>query len=181
MLLILRKYSIITQPQAAILFEFVERNRFYCFAIGGLAAYYLKYNHPYISIVKKTAVQLIAIIILLIFLSPFTKGIFWGVIMHESVAVASAVIIIGCTARLRGYSILGSRPLRYLGKISYGVYCYHSIATVLVFKIFSISVAENTAWQILLYTAAMGTTIIMASISYYLLEKPFLALKQKYY
>lgn len=66
-----------------------------------------------------------------------------------------------------------SKPLLYLGKISYGLYVYHTLCFDLYFQYFHFS---DTVINILVtFTAA----IIMASLSYYLLELPFLKLKNK--
>lgn len=67
-------------------------------------------------------------------------------------------------------TVLGSAPARYLGNISYGIFCYHLIALGLVehfldFKIFSGGFA-------LLFWPTLAASIAMASASYYLLERP---------
>ena len=66
------------------------------------------------------------------------------------------------------------KPLNYLGKISYGLYCYHGIViTVLTFAGW-----QTKYWWIVLLNLVL--TILLASISYELYEKRFLKLKEKF-
>lgn len=68
-------------------------------------------------------------------------------------------------------------PLRYLGKISYGLYVYH-YATLWFTKIgMSVSQSAAVRWQAV--WVALGATIVIASASYYLFEKPLMDLKDK--
>jgi peptidoglycan/LPS O-acetylase OafA/YrhL len=69
--------------------------------------------------------------------------------------------------------ILQLRLLKYLGKISYGMYVWH----VLVITLVSFYFDGNVSVQFLMVTLG---TILFASVSYFLLEKPFLKLKAKF-
>jgi peptidoglycan/LPS O-acetylase OafA/YrhL len=67
-------------------------------------------------------------------------------------------------------TVLGSAPARFLGNISYGIFCYHLIALGLVerfldFRIFSGGFAK-------LFWPTLLASIALASASYYLLERP---------
>jgi len=66
---------------------------------------------------------------------------------------------------------LASRPSRYIGMISYGMYVYHPLA----FSITKRWLANGSAP--VLFIAGFALTLIMASLSYYLLETWFLKLK----
>ena len=66
-------------------------------------------------------------------------------------------------------------PLRYLGRISYSLYLYHSVVIVLVNHYLP---DLRWRWQ-LLY--ASGASILMASASYALVAKPFLRLKERFH
>lgn len=70
------------------------------------------------------------------------------------------------------------RPLRYLGKISYGLYVYHLLCIRLAERI-----VQNKSG--LLHTAtliglSLAITIGISSASYAVLERPFLKLKNKF-
>jgi peptidoglycan/LPS O-acetylase OafA/YrhL len=66
-----------------------------------------------------------------------------------------------------------------MGKISYGLYVYHYgiIAIMLaLFKTYQIDYSLRSAQFSI---ASMGATLIIASLSFYLLEKPIINLKDK--
>lgn len=91
------------------------------------------------------------------------------------------VVAVSCTAIM--LSVLGvqlrmPRSLLYLGKISYGLYVYHALGNVLSNKL----VPVHTAFvQLALRPiAALAITMVLAVISYAVLETPFLKLKRRF-
>jgi len=80
------------------------------------------------------------------------------------------------------YCVLGmrmeSRWLRYLGKISYGLYVYHFAAIMFVDRVFDVQL--GIAHLLLRPLLALGLTILAAVLSYTYLESPFLKLKRRY-
>jgi len=73
--------------------------------------------------------------------------------------------------------ILNSAPLRYLGKISYGLYVYHTAVIWFILK-FNILFEVGTLG---IYLFALAITTIIASLSFYLFEKPISDLKDKFF
>ena len=71
---------------------------------------------------------------------------------------------------------LDSKPAIYLGRISYPLYLYHMLATHLATRIAAHIPGQNTGFFVII---AVLTAIAIASCSYYIVEKPFLALKAK--
>jgi peptidoglycan/LPS O-acetylase OafA/YrhL len=70
------------------------------------------------------------------------------------------------------------RSLLYLGKISYGLYVYHALGNVLSNRLIPI---HNSFIQLALRpVAAFAFTLVLAAISYALLETPFLKLKKRF-
>jgi peptidoglycan/LPS O-acetylase OafA/YrhL len=69
--------------------------------------------------------------------------------------------------------------LRYLGKISYGMYVYHYAVLWFVKIGMSVSQSATARWQAT--WVALGITIAISSISYYLIEKPVLNLKERWF
>jgi len=69
---------------------------------------------------------------------------------------------------------------KYLGKISYGLYMYHWIVLLLIFKIDLPSGMNPILQNIVLYSAVLGLTVIISSISFFKYENWFLKLKQRY-
>ena len=90
-----------------------------------------------------------------------------------AVAVASAA---------NGSEWLSSRTLRFIGKISYGMYVWHLV--VMRFILTQVSVPDTTsprAWWIFYGVMALGTvcgTIVVVLISWHVIEQPFLRLKR---
>lgn len=63
------------------------------------------------------------------------------------------------------------RPVRYVGRISYSVYLYHMLATPPAHKLLA-------GWPaVVRLSGGVGAAVFMASLSYYLIERPFLKLK----
>lgn len=77
-----------------------------------------------------------------------------------------------------GGQLLGWAPLRYLGKISYGMYIYHVFMLILVPAVlhkFGFPMPKSALPHFLLLSAA---TVVVASISWHVVEKPLNDLKR---
>jgi len=70
--------------------------------------------------------------------------------------------------------ILDSRPLRYIGKISYAIYLFHPFVPKMLH---SFKYPENINLRFLLYSIV---TIILASASWYLFESRILKFKERF-
>ena len=91
-------------------------------------------------------------------------------------------VLIYCVARANFLAaILESAPLRYLGKISYGLYVYHygiiAVCIALVRK-YDLGYSLRSPQMFLM---AFGSSLLMASLSFHLLEKPIIDLKDKFF
>jgi len=89
-------------------------------------------------------------------------------------------VIIYCVART-GFltTFLESTPMRYLGKISYGLYVYHYGIIAIFVALFHKYDLPYSLRSPQMFVAALGTTLIVATLSFYLLEKPIINLKDK--
>jgi len=75
--------------------------------------------------------------------------------------------------------IFGKRnPLLYLGKVSYGIYMYGNILVPIIIK--KVMVANGIYNMYFYFALVFALSIIIPVISYELLEKPFLKLKQRF-
>lgn len=89
-------------------------------------------------------------------------------------------VLIFCVVRERLFvRFLELPPLRFLGKISYGMYVYHY--AILWFTKIGMSVSQSAAVRWQATWLALGITIVVSTISYYLLEKPLMDLKDRYF
>jgi len=89
-------------------------------------------------------------------------------------------VLIYCVARTNFLTgILESAPLRYLGKISYGLYVYHYgiiAITVALFRKYGIEYSLRSPQM---FVVAFSATLLIATLSFYLLERPIINLKDK--
>ncbi len=92
--------------------------------------------------------------------------LFWPIMM---------MIVTGRLPR-RVEATLSSRPLRYLGTISYGVYVYHFAMLPVWPRILGLLGIDSTGY--LAFIAEVAITIMIASVSWYAIEKPILRLKR---
>jgi peptidoglycan/LPS O-acetylase OafA/YrhL len=70
------------------------------------------------------------------------------------------------------------KPLMYLGKASYGIYMYGNILVTVIIKKVLIDSQINNIY--LYYFLIISLSLLIPVISYELLEKPFLKLKQRF-
>jgi peptidoglycan/LPS O-acetylase OafA/YrhL len=76
--------------------------------------------------------------------------------------------------------VLESKPMRYLGKISYGLYIYHYAVIWFVARIREFGLQESIAKPLTLVLSAI-ITFVLAALSYKYLEKPILDLKDRHF
>lgn len=91
------------------------------------------------------------------------------------------VVALSCSAivlSVLGISLQFPKSLIYLGKISYGLYVYHQLGNYLSGIV--IPVHKAFSQLALRPIAAMAFTILLAVVSYNLLETPFLKLKNRF-
>jgi peptidoglycan/LPS O-acetylase OafA/YrhL len=89
-------------------------------------------------------------------------------------------VLIYCVARTNFLTgVLESAPLRYLGKISYGLYVYHYGIIAILVALFRKYDLDYSLRSPQMFVASFGVTLLIATISFYLLEKPIINLKDK--
>lgn len=76
------------------------------------------------------------------------------------------------------FNSLVFRPLRYLGKVSYGIYMYGNILVLVVIKKLMMDHGINNIY--LYFSIIIIASLVIPVISYEILEKPFLKLKQRF-
>ncbi|MBV6451451.1 MAG: hypothetical protein MHPDNHAH_02189 [Anaerolineales bacterium] len=95
----------------------------------------------------------------------------------EFYSIWFGIIILNFAANKNNFISLEQKPIRYLGKISYGLYMYHPIAIVLAL--------HTTGWlgapaDVFLYPLTLALTILLAGLSYKHFESYFLNFKSNY-
>ena len=104
--------------------------------------------------------------------SPNTLYIFGMTLMSALVAVMLIQLVF--LASLRGWRWLDHRVLRFFGRISYSLYLYHIVVIATVAYLFP-HLRERWAYP-LMYAGSAAA----AYVSYVLIEKPFLRLKDRF-
>jgi peptidoglycan/LPS O-acetylase OafA/YrhL len=97
--------------------------------------------------------------------------------LYPLVDTACVLLVMGSLGSPRIGFFLSTRLLRYLGKISFGIYVYHIIVLHYV-KLLAESYGVTDRWIIV--ASALTATCVIASTSYELFEKHFLKLKRRY-
>jgi peptidoglycan/LPS O-acetylase OafA/YrhL len=96
--------------------------------------------------------------------------------------IAYGLIALGCAAILQGFCLIGPSRLPqwavYLGKISYGLYVFHTLA--IEFAMACIHPGHRLIYLAASALSAFLLTVAAAVVSYQFLESPFLRLKWRF-
>jgi peptidoglycan/LPS O-acetylase OafA/YrhL len=100
---------------------------------------------------------------------------------HGLYGAAAAFLMLPCVFGDRPdgvlAGVLGSRSLRFLGEVSYGIYLWHLGVIVTVFRLLGLPFFGAGFWPVLLPTLVV--TVPIATASYWLLERPALSLGRR--
>jgi peptidoglycan/LPS O-acetylase OafA/YrhL len=92
----------------------------------------------------------------------------------------SCAFAVGCMLRTDSATlkVVSWKPLVYLGRISYGLYVYHQTVIGLAARLVQRLGLPESIW----YIAPLDLvgTIVVASLSFRLIERPFLSLKERF-
>jgi peptidoglycan/LPS O-acetylase OafA/YrhL len=176
---------IITSPQSEM-GRFLMPGSFDSFCIGGLLAYGKLYQKNwYIFLLNNTGkliLFLLGLYVLFVFVEKQDIGYWWyNGFYYTLISLVFGVTIAACSQEVKNKliaPILNFRGFIFLGKISYGIYLFHNFLPYIygihlpgVFKIFDMYAAELLRFLIL---------IAIATLSWYLYERPILKLKNKF-
>lgn len=158
--------------------DLVVATRMECMGIGGLGAWLLFSQSPFLKYLNRRWEMLLIFLVFVVLYKAsalmelhhiILSMIFLGIIMH-------AVVLEKSVVRLE-------TPLfRYLGKLSYGIYMFHTIFITLAYKIFYESIAENSSVirNGLLYVFSFAFAIGFSALSYKYFESWFLNRKTRF-
>lgn len=155
------------------------------FLMTGALLAYLSYNrHRILSLLAKSSYLLFSAI-LLICLSLIANNFFWLLIFKLYLSFFSFMLInyVFQNTLLQKVRLLQSDFLQFIGRISYGVYLYHTIGLYLITLFFTkvfgmdIQLLFNFSNSYVLFFLTLISSIMVAVISWIILEKPLLKLK----
>ena len=110
------------------------------------------------------------------YVASWGEGAPWvGTLVGFPVVAASCGLMVFACIGLR----VRVRSLEYLGKISYGLYVYHYLCIMIAEKVLQANGVDHL-YMLLREIMAFGLTVLMAAVSYAVLEKPFLNLKRRF-
>lgn len=165
----------------------VNITRYDCLFIGAIAALLYK-GHSikigrlqinYYSFANYTA-QVITYTLLIL---TILANLFYKLpIIHQWYSFLFMSMILSMATYEKSIVRIDNRILNYLGKISYSIYLLHMfvIAVLYKFVISNLPDIDIISQNFIIYSMVILSTIIVASASYYFIEKPFLKLKEKF-
>jgi peptidoglycan/LPS O-acetylase OafA/YrhL len=131
------------------------------------------------GISSRRAIQVLAVSsILVLTYFEFTlkhtgRALYLGGFTIISVCVGVILLMIFCAPVKVLVMILNTAPLVWIGRISYGLYLWHWPVRTVVLKI-------TPNGSLVAEVAYLSLTFLVASLSFYLLERPFLRLKKRF-
>jgi peptidoglycan/LPS O-acetylase OafA/YrhL len=105
----------------------------------------------------------------------------WKIVWPPIEGLAWALLLVTYTAFADRVPALISRPMAALGTISYSIYMLHYACLSIIPRVWNPRLATNPNVHSQLYVVAMLPLLIpLAALSYYVIERPFLALRVRY-
>ena len=148
-------------------------------AIGGLGAIVLfrkweKLDSLDFLFSKRTQIFVLGILAVILI-----RGI---TLPHEFYSLLFLVVILNLVANPKSIIRFDSALLYSLGKVSYGLYMFHSVSIFLTLTILiALGLNHGGVFEnILIYVFSLLTTCFFAYVSYYLYERHFLKLKSRF-
>lgn len=163
-------------------FYFFSQVRFDCMALGATGALCMFYrDRPIFGLVMKAIIDgfvwylsILALFVLVFF------GVRFGVADDVVYGLLFTFVIVNAAASGRGKAWLETAPMRFLGAVSYGAYCFNWIAAVLALRIVQATGLNTTLTGHAIHLVlGVGLTLAFAALSRQFFEKPFLRLKER--
>ena len=163
------------------LYRFISITLFHCMMIGAIGAILLhQQNRTFLTIFSNKYLAYLAWTLFLC--SGWYIKLIPAPCRAEYIAIISLFLITSQILTKNFILNLENRFFDFVGKISYGVYVIHPLIIYVLSKWYSsLCITWPYGIQIaLVLFATTSTTIVFASISYYLFEKHFLKLKSRF-
>jgi len=144
-------------------------------AVGALFAIGYRNGNARLLRLARTPWPHLAFVALVALLAANQLG-FLHVFLPPLVALVTGVFIVAQVATERPLLDLELAPLRFIGRISFGVYVYHMLVITLLARL----LRDTPLPGALVVATVCVVTIGVAALSYYVLERPFLRLKHRF-
>jgi peptidoglycan/LPS O-acetylase OafA/YrhL len=149
---------------------------------GSLLAYMMRYQPAKLSCRNLWFVALLPVCVLSYFRIShhvdawYSGHLFFGVVMHSAWTVAAVALVAGLVDPPLALAWVAWSPLRFLGRISYGIYVFHFMVPFLERRL---SLGHIASPRLAFGYLAL-LTLIFATLSWYFFESRFLALKSRF-
>lgn len=162
-------------------YSLIISTRLECMAIGGIAAWFIVNDvKTFRDIVFLNVLQYFAILFFVhaIIYAPFN---FSGLFNHLIYSLFSIVIILNVGLNPNSVLKLENRVYNFLGKISYGFYCYHMLV-ILILSRFTAqwSFQDNLYNKVFLFVCIVLINLLLSFLSYNYFELRFIRMKDKF-
>ena len=165
---VIRSLTVLYMPENGLwkyLNEFIKSLRITCMILGAIGAYftYFQLGSKYVQFAFHKGFQVFLYVTLILMLA---FGVYLPGINQEVYALIFTLMLMNLAKNPNSILSLENSIFNYLGKISYGMYMYHTIAVVIGVKI-SHSFGNS---NFVSYPISYILTIIMAGLSYQYFE-----------
>ena len=162
----------------------ISMGRFFGFLVGILLAHLLSLRPNGLSVGKSNVVAGLAFAAILLFMIfwkinpqlienlPLQGGMYIGVSLCFMLIIRESFVQGGVVHR-----IFSLAPFQLVGKISYSFYLVHSV--VIGTMLNEMSAVNSFGGVFLRYLVVLGTTLVIASIMYFLFERPYFKARVK--
>lgn len=136
-----------------------------------------------LPIFRQPALQYLCLLPIGAFFFLYKKNLWAEVLLPVPLACLFGWLIINVSSNPKRVLNLDTRPLNYLGKISYGFYMYHMpvvYATAFLFQRITWTGSSGWLYFPAYFALVFGMTGVIASLSYYGLEKPLLRYSKRF-
>lgn len=106
----------------------------------------------------------------------FHNQYLWG---YTMICWLSGSLIAAVVENSSSFSWTNHRALQYVGRVSYGMYIYH-FPVILTGQQLAADYGTRSPLGLVTFAGAVAVTIMVSTVSYFLLEQPFLSLKRRF-
>ena len=146
-------------------------------AAGALLAYSLQGKAPVLRLSTRALILFAGFALIITAGREGNTGGWLALITYPSVAIAAVLIIVSVLAPVGTWKPgRGAQVLIYLGKISYGLYVFH----ILAFRLAAGIPFHQTGKLSKIAISTFLISVLFATLSYQLIEMPFLRLKKRF-
>ncbi|MDR6196443.1 acyltransferase [Siphonobacter sp. SORGH_AS_0500] len=159
---------------------FIGQFRLLIMALGGAGAYAVyKNNTRILNVLYRKDLQ---IGVYILFLICFFSGIHIPAFM-EVYSLFFCFFILNVATNPNSIISLENPIVSYLGKISYGLYLYHVVVSIVFINLLRMYAPElsTTVYNLILYPCVIGFSVLVSGLSYEYFEKPLLRFKDERY